>query len=80
MTCRIMTGGANFFLIGAYIAPGNDATIDIIREQLRDTPEGFRKLVFGDLNAPFRVPMDPREDRIADAVDEADLINLPRHY
>ncbi len=42
-------------------------------------PDGCKPLLLGDLDVDLWSPVNSRADVIADAMDEADLVNLTRH-
>ena len=80
VTMQLHTGGERYFIVGCYIAPTDDATVEHVRTALGECPEGCKPLLLGDLNACLRDPVDSRADAIADMVDEADLVDLSRHF
>ena len=80
LTFELVTGGDRYFVVGCYIAPTDTETVNHVRAAWDSCPEGCIPLLLGDLNASLRDPVSPRDDAIADMTDEADIIDLSRHF
>ena len=80
LTLQLMTGRDQYYIVGCYIAPTDTETVNHVRAAWDACPEGCIPLLLGDLNASLRDPVSPRDDAIADMTDEADIVDLSRHF
>ena len=80
LTFELVTGGDRYFVVGCYIAPTDTETVNHVRAAWNACPEGCIPLLLGDLNASLWDPVSPRDDAIADMTDEANIVDLSRHF
>ncbi len=66
--------------MGCYIAPTDKETAAHVRAAWAKCPKGYGPLLLGDLNASLWEPANPQADGIADAMDEANLVDLTQHF
>ena len=80
LTFKLEMGNVRFFVVGCYIAPTDEETVAHVRAAWVEYPKGYQPLLLGNLNASLREPVNPRADSIADAMDEANLVDLAQHF
>ena len=52
----MMPPPARFFVVGCYIAPNNNATVEVVRMAWAECPREFWPMLLGDLNINLRDP------------------------
>jgi hypothetical protein len=80
LTFQLVTGGVQFFVIGAYIPPADTTGVDDLRAAWATCPSTCKPLLLGDLNIDFGSPRTGREEAIADLLDKINLVNMSQKY
>jgi hypothetical protein len=77
---QLVTGGVQFFVMGAYIPPADTTGVDDLRAAWANCPTHCKPLLLGDLNINFGSPHTEQEEAIADLLNKINLINMSRKY
>jgi hypothetical protein len=77
---QLITGGVQFFVIGAYIPPANTTGVDDLRAAWATCPLTCKPLLLGGLNINFGSPQTSWEEAIADLLDDINLVNMSQKY
>jgi hypothetical protein len=80
LTFQLITGGVQFFAIGACIPPADTTGVDDLRAAWATCPSTCKPLLLGDLNIDFGSPRTSREEAIADLLDNINLVNMSQKY
>jgi hypothetical protein len=80
LTFQLVTGGVQFFVIGAYIPPGDTMGLDDLCAPWATCPSTCKPLLLGDLNIDFGSPRTGWEEAIADLLNKINLVKLSRKY
>jgi hypothetical protein len=80
LTFQLITGGVQFFVIGAYIPPTDTTGVDALCAAWATCPSTCKPLLLGDLNIDFGSPQTSREEAIADLLDEINLVDMSQKY
>ncbi len=78
LTFQLVTGGVQFFVMGAYIPPDDTMGVDGLRAAWAKCPVNCKPLLLGDLNIDFKVPQTKWEEIIADLLDKMNFANRSR--
>ena len=65
MVWQVVTGETRWYIVGAYIAPADEGTMEMVVKAIRRRPPGAELLVAGDLNADILAPEGRRAESIA---------------
>jgi hypothetical protein len=76
LTFQLITGGVQYFLMGAYIPPADTTGVDDLRDAWAKCPTNCKPLLLGDLNVNFGSPRSKREEIIVDLLDKINLANM----
>jgi hypothetical protein len=74
LTFQLVTGGVQFFLMGAYIPPADTTRVDDLRAAWTKCPANCEPLLLGDLNTDFKAPQTKQEEIIADLLNKMNLL------
>jgi hypothetical protein len=77
---QLVTGGVQFFVMGAYISPADMTGVDDLRAAWANRPTDCKPLLLGDLNIDFGSPQTKREETIADLLNKINLVDMSRKY
>ena len=78
---QMVTGRCWWHVMGCYISPGNDSTIEDVDTAIRDQPYGSELLVAGDFNINLVEPEGtPQGEAVADELAAAGLIDIVLHF
>ncbi len=80
LTFQLVTGGVQFFVIGACIPPADTTGVDDLHAAWATCPSTCKPLLLGDLNIDFGSPRTSREEAIVDLIDKIYLIDMSRKY
>ncbi len=80
LTFQLITGGVQFFVIGAYIPPADTTGGGDLHAAWATCPSMCKPLLLGDLNINFGSPQNSREEAIADLLDDINLVNMSQKY
>jgi hypothetical protein len=77
---QLVTGGVQFFVIGAYIPPPDTTGVDDLCAAWATCPLTCKPLLLGDLNIDFGSARTSREEAIADLLDKINLVDMSQKY
>jgi hypothetical protein len=77
---QLVTGGVQFFVMGAYIPPADTMGVDDLCPAWAHCPTDCKPLLLGDLNIDFGSPQTKREEAIVDLLDEINLVDMSCKY
>ena len=80
MSCVIASGGQRTPLIGVYIPPEDETTLEYLETALGRFQGGPTPIVLGDLNTELKAPRNNREQRVADILADAGVFNMLPHF
>ena len=69
MTFKLETGGQSYYVVGAYLPPGDLEALEHVRDALDRNPSGATPILLGDLNANLGTPLTERDKAITDVID-----------
>ena len=77
----LLTLGARlWYVVGAYVNPNDAPDIHSVDKDLRASPKGLDMVLMGDLNARPGDPHDKREEDLATALADRDLVNMTDYF
>ena len=65
MVWQVVTGAKRWYIVGAYIAPEDEVTTEMVVNAIGRRPPGAELMVAGDLNANILAPVGQRAESIA---------------
>ncbi len=77
---QLITGGVQFFMIGAYIPPTDTMGVDDLCAIWANCPTTCKPLLLGDLNINFGSPQTSREETIVNLLEEINLVDMSQKY
>ena len=80
ISCVLVSGRQRTPLIGVYIPPSDETTIEHLERALHRFQGGQAPIILGDLNTELRAPRDAREQRIATLMADAGVSNMLPHF
>ena len=80
LTFQLVTGGVQFYVMGAYIPPNDTTGVDDLRNAWDRCPTNCKPLVLGDFNINFGSLHSEQEEIIVDLVDKIELANISRKF
>ena len=80
MVWQVVTGETRWYIVGAYIAPADEGTMETVVKAIRRRPPGAELLVEGDLNADILAPEGRRAESIATDLATEGLEDMAQHF
>jgi hypothetical protein len=80
LTIQLVTGGVQFFVMGAYILSADMTRVDDVCNAWAKCPANCKPLLLGDLNTNFGSPRSKREEIIADLLNKMNLAKMSRKF
>jgi hypothetical protein len=80
LTFQLVTGGVQFFVMGAYIPPADMMGVDDLRDAWSKCPANCKPLLLGDLNINFGSLRSEWEEIIVDLIKEINLANISQKF
>ena len=80
MAWQVVTGEKRWYFVGAYIAPTDEGTMEVVVQAIRRRPKGAELVVAGDLNANILAPVGRRAEGIATDLATEGLEDMAQHF
>ena len=77
---RLITGGADYYVVGCYIPPSDLATLEQVKAAWAHCQKDFIPLLVGDLNINLEFPRDERDGIILEQCDAWDLTDMAAQF
>ena len=80
MVCQVVTGAKRWHIFGAYIAPEDEVTMEMVVKAIRRKPPGAELMVAGDFNVDILAPEGRRAENIATDLATAGVEDMAQHF
>ena len=80
MVWQVVTGETRWYIVGAYIAPADEGTMETVVKAIRQRPPGAELMVAGDLNADILALEGRRAESIATDLATEGLKDMAQHF
>ena len=78
---QVVTGERRWYIVGAYIAPEDDETMERVVAAIGKKPQGVELMVAGDFNADIKAPEgNRRAENIATDIETTGLEDMAQHF
>ena len=80
MVCHVATGVKRWHIVGAYIAPEDEVTMETVIHAIGRKPPGAELMVAGDSNVDILAPEGRRAENIATDLATAGVEDMAQHF
>ena len=80
MVCQVATGAKRWHIVGAYIAPEDEVTMETVINAIGRKPPGAELMVAGDFNVDILEPEGRRAENIATDLATAGVEDMAQHF
>ena len=80
MVCQVVTGAKRWHIVGAYIAPEDEVTMETVVKAIGRKPPGAELMVAGDFNLDILAPEGRRAENIATDLATAGVEDMAQHF
>ena len=80
MVCQVVTGAKRWHIVGAYIAPEDKVTMEMVVKEIGRKPPGAELMVAGDFNVDILAPEGRRAENIATDLATAGVEDMAQHF
>ena len=77
---QVATGERRWYIVGAYVAPEDEVTMEMVIVAIGQKPPGVELMVAGDFNVDILAPEGRRAENIATDLATAGVEDMAQHF